>query len=354
MRSRRPCGPGRGRRWRGGTPRTGCGATPLPAAEPASAPAPGRGAGVPNLVTSSRQARNASLPATRCSMHRRNERLQHPPRPAQPQMRHPAVGGGDGRLLGGEAGCVVVGAEQCGQRFGEFRCAASPCLAVDGVGRRPADPRGHRPAGHQAGAPDRAVGGEPVARVAPAAAQRRQRVTGTRGPGNTTLASTAVIRRSLRGSFWHSDDVIVTLIPDSVFSSGGTDRHANRLASAGGTGEGVSLGVDGRLFAPALHPAPAMACRDGADSRSGARMCARPCWTPSPVSSLIAAPLTYAAPVWTSRATCWSDFVDGGKCLRSTFMLLGWLCGADSRTTPRCGPQPAWSCCTPSRCCRTT
>ncbi len=37
-RSRRRCGPGRGRRWRGGTPTTGCAATPRPTAAPACGP----------------------------------------------------------------------------------------------------------------------------------------------------------------------------------------------------------------------------------------------------------------------------------------------------------------------------
>ena len=40
--------------------------------------------------------------------HGRNERLQHPSGAAQPQMRHPPMGGGDGRLVGQESGGVVV------------------------------------------------------------------------------------------------------------------------------------------------------------------------------------------------------------------------------------------------------
>ena len=38
--------------------------------------------------------------------------------------------------------------------------------------------------------------------------------------------------------------------------------------------------------------------------------------------ALQSAGLTIASEVLT-------EFVDGGKCVRSTFMYLGWLCGAD-------------------------
>src|SRR5271169_6321718 len=46
-------------------------------------------------------------------------------------------------------------------------------------------------------------------------------------------------------------------------------------------------------------------------------------------------------------------FVAGGKCLRSTFMYLGWLAGAQDSDEALL-PPPDWNCCTPSRCCRTT
>ncbi len=49
-------------------------------------------------------------------------------------MRDAPVQLGDRRFLGTELRCVVVGAKQGGQRLGEFGCAASPCLTVDGVG----------------------------------------------------------------------------------------------------------------------------------------------------------------------------------------------------------------------------
>ena len=37
----------------------------------------------------------------------------------------------------------------------------------------------------------------------------------------------------------------------------------------------------------------------------------------------------WSAPVSTSPATCWSTSSTAAECLRSTFMYLGWLCGAD-------------------------
>ncbi len=60
----------------------------------------GPGAGDPNLVTSSRQARNAVLARHSLFDHGRDQRLQHPSGAAQPQMRHPPMGRGDGRLFG--------------------------------------------------------------------------------------------------------------------------------------------------------------------------------------------------------------------------------------------------------------
>ena len=49
-------------------------------------------------------------------------------------MGHPPMGLGDRRLVGREPARVVVGAQQRGKCFGEFRCAASPCLTADGAG----------------------------------------------------------------------------------------------------------------------------------------------------------------------------------------------------------------------------
>jgi geranylgeranyl diphosphate synthase, type I len=89
------------------------------------------------------------------------------------------------------------------------------------------------------------------------------------------------------------------------------------------------LGVDGRLFAPALHPAPTMTCQvEGQFEiwRSNVRKAvldavdefvAERC-----VVDLRAAGVDVAADVLVG-------FVGGGKCLRSAFMFLGWLCGSE-------------------------
>ena len=115
------------------------------------------------------------------------------------------------------------------------------------------------------------------------------------------------------------------------------------------------MGVDGRLFAPALHPAPMMTCQDDGQFeiwRSNVRKAVlehRRRVRHRPVRGRPARRRCRHR-----RRRAWSDFVDGGKCLRSTFMYLGWLCGARAVSTPRCGPPPASSSCTRSRCCRTT
>src|SRR6185312_2413971 len=66
-------------------------------------------------------------------------------------------------------------AQQRGQRLGEFCCTTAPCLAVDGIKRRLSDACRDGSASRQAGAPYRTVGSVVIARVTPAAAQRRQR-----------------------------------------------------------------------------------------------------------------------------------------------------------------------------------
>ena len=48
-----------------------------------------------------------------------------------------------------------------------------------------------------------------------------------------------------------------------------------------------------------------------------------------------------------------TEFVPGGKYVRSTFTYLGWLSGSGGQNvseqpTPRCALRPAPSCCTPS------
>ena len=89
------------------------------------------------------------------------------------------------------------------------------------------------------------------------------------------------------------------------------------------------MGVNGRLFAPALHPAPAVSCQtDGQFDvwRSNVRKSVL-----GSVDQFIAdrcaldlrdAGVDVAADVLVG-------FVGAGKCLRSTFMFLGWLCGAE-------------------------
>ncbi len=88
------------------------------------------------------------------------------------------------------------------------------------------------------------------------------------------------------------------------------------------------MGVNGRLMAPALHPAPARACQDdgqfeiwranvrdavlGSLGEFVAERCA---------VDLRGAGVDVAGDVLVG-------FVGSGKCLRSTFMFLGWLCGA--------------------------
>ncbi len=89
------------------------------------------------------------------------------------------------------------------------------------------------------------------------------------------------------------------------------------------------MGVDGRLFAPALHPAPTVATAGDNQFdiwRSNVRKAVL-----DAVDDFIAdrcavdlrdAGVDIAADVLVG-------FVGGGKCLRSTFMFLGWLCGAE-------------------------
>lgn len=89
------------------------------------------------------------------------------------------------------------------------------------------------------------------------------------------------------------------------------------------------MGVNGWLIAPALHPAPTVTCQDvsqfeiwrsdiresvlGAVGEFVADRCA---------VDLRGAGVDVAADVLVG-------FVGSGKCLRSTFMFLGWLCGAE-------------------------
>lgn len=96
-----------------------------------------------------------------------------------------------------------------------------------------------------------------------------------------------------------------------------------------GSKEGLRLGVNGRLFAPALHPAPTVTCSDENQFdfwRSNVRKAVLDAVdefiTDRCAVDLRGAGVDIAADVLVA-------FVGGGKCLRSTFMFLGWLCGAE-------------------------
>ena len=90
------------------------------------------------------------------------------------------------------------------------------------------------------------------------------------------------------------------------------------------------MSVDGRLFAPALHPAPTVTGQSPGQFeiwRSNVRKAVL-----DSVDGFVAdrcavdlrgAGIDVAADVLVG-------FVGGGKCLRSTFMFLGWLCGAEA------------------------
>ena len=88
--SRRPCGPGRGRRWRGGTPTTGCGATPR---RRGHAHSRGRRTrrGCAELGDQQPPGPERVLACHPLLDHGRDQRLQHPSGAAQPQMRHPPI-----------------------------------------------------------------------------------------------------------------------------------------------------------------------------------------------------------------------------------------------------------------------
>ena len=93
-----------------------------------------------------------------------------------------------------------------------------------------------------------------------------------------------------------------------------------------GTGWASTVGC----FAPALHPAPTVTCQDGGPVRDlakqrpqgGARLRRRIRHRP-----VRRRPARRRRRRRRRRA---GGFVGGGKCLRSTFMFLGWLCGADA------------------------
>ena len=96
-----------------------------------------------------------------------------------------------------------------------------------------------------------------------------------------------------------------------------------------GLEKGCRLGVDGRLFAPALHPAPTVTCQDEGQFeiwRSNVRKAVL-----DSVDEFVAdrCALDLRGAGVDVAADVLVGFVGSGKCLRSTFMFLGWLCGAE-------------------------
>ena len=120
--------------------------------------------------------------------HGGDERLEHPAGAADPEVRDAGVRGGDGRVIGPEAGGVVVGSEQRGQVGQELLRAVAPGLAGDGIGCGAIDARGHRTAARKAGAPDGAVTVDLEARITGATALRGQGMPGTDRPGKADRA----------------------------------------------------------------------------------------------------------------------------------------------------------------------
>jgi geranylgeranyl diphosphate synthase type I len=105
------------------------------------------------------------------------------------------------------------------------------------------------------------------------------------------------------------------------------------VMAGGSLGRGGSLGVvDGRLLVPAPGPVPAAALNGPAHGhferwRSGVRIA---------VLDAVADFVTDRCAVELRNAgvdiagDVLVEFVSGGKCLRSTFVFLGWLCGAEA------------------------
>ena len=101
------------------------------------------------------------------------------------------MGGFDDGMLRAEVACVIVGAEQGGQGFREFRRAVTPRLAAHSFGRRPGDARGDWSTVKQAGSPDRSV---VPARKQGSPGPRRwgaRLSPGLAGPGKLRMRSTA-------------------------------------------------------------------------------------------------------------------------------------------------------------------
>ncbi|EUA37029.1 hypothetical protein I549_0816 [Mycobacterium avium subsp. avium 2285 (R)] len=127
---------------------------------------------------------------------RRDQRFQHQPGAAQPQVRDAPLRGGDRRMPRHEVRGVVLAAQHRRQHVDELRRAGSPRHTLHGVGPRAADPGGDRAGGQQAGPPDRAV-----ARARKQGSPRPRR-RGARvcpkltAPGNTTVRALLFTRCS--------------------------------------------------------------------------------------------------------------------------------------------------------------
>jgi geranylgeranyl diphosphate synthase, type I len=98
------------------------------------------------------------------------------------------------------------------------------------------------------------------------------------------------------------------------------------------------LGVDGRLFAPALHHAPMVTCQDEGLLAPHGRGNQFEIWRTNVRTAVLDSVDDFVADRCVDdlrgagvdvAADVLVGFVGSGKCLRSTFMFLGWLCGAE-------------------------
>jgi geranylgeranyl diphosphate synthase, type I len=99
------------------------------------------------------------------------------------------------------------------------------------------------------------------------------------------------------------------------------------------------LRVDGRLFAPALHPAPTVTAEDDDLLAPHVRGGQFESWRSNVRKAVLDSVDEFVADRCAAdlrgagvdvAADVLVGFVGGGKCLRSTFMFLGWLCGAEA------------------------
>ena len=112
------------------------------------------------------------------------------------------------------------------------------------------------------------------------------------------------------------------------------------------------MGVDGRLFAPALHPAPPCPAKTRPSSTSGEAMPARRSSTSSTSSSPNVARSTFVAQASTWPPMCWSDSSAPASVCADVHVPRLAVWSRPSHAALR--RLPASSCSTRSRCCRTT